>query len=396
MKLSYVIVTHNRREPLLRTLEILQRTTPLPPNLWEAWVVDNASTDGTIEAVRQQFPWVNIIARPGNEGVWSRSYAFEPARGTYLILLDDDSYPTGDAVSLSIDYLDRTPHCAAVVGKVVLPDGSLEACAMPAVMLSGAVCLRKSVLASVGGFRREFFRKAGEYDFSFRIWQKGFTVERFEDVVYRHDKVMTGRSAAFAHRMDLRNNLILVERYIPREHRRAYWDDYLQRYTAVARAAGCGRAATRALWEARLWAIREAVVGRQTLDGKSFETIFEHHRQAGLVMHAAREHRLNRVVIADFSKTLYATWQACRRANLSVAAIADSGDAFANLTYRDTPVLPVPQALALRDIDGVIVSNVNPAQIDARIADIRRHFSGPVVRLWEPRFIKPASARAAA
>ena len=143
MKLSYVIVTYNRREPLLRTLEILHATTPLPAGEWEAWVVDNGSTDGTLDALRERFPRVNVIARERNEGVWSRSYAFAPARGEYLILLDDDSYPVGDTVTRSIAHLDANPACAAVVGRVVLPDGSLEACAMPSVMLSGAVCLRK-------------------------------------------------------------------------------------------------------------------------------------------------------------------------------------------------------------------------------------------------------------
>ncbi len=138
MKLSYVIVTFNRREALLRTLGILHRTTPLPLGEWETWVVDNGSTDGSLEAVRQQFPDVHLIARPANEGVWSRSYAFAPARGQYLILLDDDSYPIGDAAAKSIDYLETHPACAAVVGLVVLPDGSFEACAFPAVMLSGA------------------------------------------------------------------------------------------------------------------------------------------------------------------------------------------------------------------------------------------------------------------
>jgi GT2 family glycosyltransferase len=222
MKLSYVIVTHNRCEPLLKTLRILHQNTSLPRSEWEAWVVDNGSTDGTCEAVRSEFPEVRIIARATNEGVWSRSYAFEPAEGKYLILLDDDSYPIDDAAARSMAYMESQPKCAAVVGRVVLPDGSYEACAFPAVMLSGAVCIRRSVLLELGGFRPEFFRKAGEYDLSFRLWDAGHRIERFEDVVYRHDKVTTGRSAGFAHRMDLRNNLILVERYLPADLRSVY------------------------------------------------------------------------------------------------------------------------------------------------------------------------------
>ena len=148
MKCSFVIVTHDRKDALLRTLSILHRNHSLPPGSWDAWVVDNGSTDGTVDAVCQSFSHVNIIARPTNEGVWARSYAFDQAAGEYLILLDDaDSYPIEDAAGClgSIEYLDMNPAVRrAVVGQIVLPDGLLgEACAMPSVMLSGsAVCVR--------------------------------------------------------------------------------------------------------------------------------------------------------------------------------------------------------------------------------------------------------------
>lgn len=389
MKLSYVIVTFNRRGPLLRTLDILRRTTPLPAGEWETWVVDNGSTDGSCQAVRQKFPDVHLIERPTNEGVWSRSYAFGPARGQYLILLDDDSYPIDDAAAKSIDYLEAHPACAAVVGLVVLPDGSYEACAFPAVMLSGAVCIRKSILDRIGGFRREFFRKAGEYDVSFRIREAGYSVERFEDVVYRHDKVMTGRSSALAHRMDLRNNLILVERYLPKRLRTAYRDDWRQRYTALARHAGCGRAAGAGLWQARGWRLREAITGRQTLSPAPLEAIFGLRHQAAAIGGWARDFRLRSVVIQDFSKNLFATYQGCLEAGLAVRAIADAHPAFAGMKYRGIPILPPDAALSLEP-EGIVISNVNPAQIDRAVELCKKDFAGPVLRLWEPRFIDEA------
>ena len=383
IKLSYVIVTHQRREPLLRTLDVLTNRTALPRSQWETWVVDNGSTDGTVEAVRGRFPSVNLIRRPGNEGVWARSYAFGPARGQYLILLDDDSYPLGDAAERSMAHLDRSPHCAAVVGRVVLPDGSLEACAMPSVMLSGAVCLRKTITEKVGGFRREFFRKAGEYDFSFRIWEAGYSIERFEDVVYRHDKFMGGRSSSLAHRMDLRNNLILVERYLPERLRAEYRRDWSQRYAALAAAAGFRGAARVGRLEAALWRAREAAVGRQTLAPHAVESIFGLRRQAEAIVAWTRDNNVRRVVIADFAKNLYATYRGCVDAGLSVSAIADNHPAFARSAYRGVPILHDAEALATRP-DGVVIANVNPAQVDAVERRVRTRFGGPVLRLWEP------------
>jgi GT2 family glycosyltransferase len=386
MKLSYVIVTHDRREPLLRTLAILHRSTPLPSHEWEAWVVDNASSDGTLEAVKKQFPAVRVIARPRNEGVGARSHAFAPAAGEYLVLLDDDSYPVGDAVSRSIAYMDSHRDVAAVVGRVVLPDGSLEACAMPAVMLSGAVCLRREHILRTGGFRREFFRKAGEYDVSFRLWNAGLRVERFEDVVYRHDKVLTGRSKAFAHRMDLRNNLILVSRYLPEQWRPIYRDDWTRRYAAIATRDGCGSAVRRATWEGRWWEMKERLHGRQTLGGSAFETIFEHDRQAELIADWASTHHVRRVLVADYSKTLFATWNGCRESGLRVEGVVDSNAAFAQMSYRGTPIIPDDDA-PRQDVDGIVLSNVNPAQIDRRLSTLRAWFDGPVLRLWEPRHL---------
>lgn len=395
MKLSYVIVTYNRREPLLTTLRHLHATTPLPRTEWEAWVVDNASTDGSELAVRAEFPNVHYLKRDTNEGVWARSVAFGPANGEYLILLDDDSYPIDDAVTRSINHLDTTPKCAAVVGKVVLPDGSQEGCAFPAVMLSGAVCIRKSVLSAVGGFRPEFFRKAGEYDLSYRIWQAGYSVDRFEDVVYRHDKVMTGRSKPFAHRMDLRNNLILVERYLPARLRSIYRQDVAQRYAALARHDDCGWAAWQARAEGFIWRLREAWSGRQTLTDETVEHLYQFEEQARRVAEFVALHQPRRVAIADFSKNLYATWNACRRAGVDVAAIADNHAAYEGMSYRGAPVMPLERALALAP-DAIILSNVNPAQCRERAAMLHRHYRGPLLTLWQPTYTPQVSLKLAA
>lgn len=383
MKLSYIIVTHNRCESLIRTLGILRDTTPLLAGQWETWVVDNGSTDGTLDAIRQQFPNVHVIARPTNEGVWSRSYAFGSAEGEHVILLDDDSYPVGQAAIRSIDYLESNPECAAVVGLVVLPDGSFEACAFPSVMLSGAVCIRRSVLLRVGGFRPEFFRKAGEYDLSFRIWEAGYRIERFEDIIYRHDKVTTGRNAGLAHRMDLRNNLILIERYLPSRLRREYRKDWILRYSAIAAFSGHAKSAKLARLEGMHWRFSEALSGRRTLSTETVETIFELESQAGAIAAWAKRWHFRNVIIADFSKNLFATYDGCNRAGLQVLAIADPHPAFAGMNYRGTPIVNDADALTLKP-DCVVISNVNPAQIDTAIQRFSSLSKLPILRLWHP------------
>jgi hypothetical protein len=246
-------------------------------------------------------------------------------------------------------------------------------------MLSGAVCIRKSVLGEVGGFRPEFFRKAGEYDLSFRLWSAGYSVDRFEDIVYRHDKVMSGRSAPFGHRMDLRNNLILLERYFPAGLRRVLRADFKQRYRAVAEHAGCERAVRRAIWEAKAWRVREAITGRRTMSPATVESVLGLKAQARSISIWAKQHRIERVAVADFSKYLYVTCRGCMRAGLDIANIVDPNLAFTGLTYRGVPVTP-----DVGHVDGVVISNVNPAQVDRVYDTVRGLFRGPVLRLWHP------------
>lgn len=394
MRVSYVLITHNRRQRLLETLQRLAENTGLPRDAWEAIVVDNASTDDTGAAIRAAFPQVSVISLPENEGMSARNHAFPVARGRYVVLLDDDSYPAPGAIAAALNYLSRRPRVAAVVARVVLPNGKSEAPAFPFVLLGGASVVRKSVLDEVGGFAAEFFRQAEEYELSFRIWKAGHRIERFEDLIFHHDKESSGaRETALTHRMDLRNNLILVERFFPRALRRIYRHDWIRRYGNIALAAGHREAVSAALQDARVWARHEALVGRQTLDEPTLQSILNLRGQAQAVAKWRKAHGIARVVVADFSKNLHATWQACRDAGLQTLALADDRPAFAGLNYRGVTILSYAAAIKMKP-DGVIVSNINPAQVDGHEQSIRRLFAGPVLRLWNPSYLNPVQPAA--
>ncbi len=384
MRLSIVIVTRDRRPTLLRTLERVRSNPRTDLSSTELLVVDNASTDGSPEAVAQAWPGATIIVRKTNEGVSARNYAFAVARGKYVLLIDDDSYPLHDAVERSMSYMDHNPQTAAVVGRVVLPDDRLEACALPTIINNCAVCLRKSALDQVGGFPVEFFRQAEEYDMSLRLWQAGWRVERFEDVVYRHEKAPGNRAPSWVHRLDVRNNLIVAQRYLPANLRQSFSEDWTQRYLALASHAGHVAAARGGVWEAKVWALRESLRGRQTLSPVAIESIFGFESQANAIAHWARTHNLRRVIIADLSKCLFVTMQACVSAGLEVLAIADNNPAYAGLNYRGVPVLADKECWRVAE-DGIVLSNVNPAQVDTRMSQLRWWCPRPLLRLWHPQ-----------
>jgi hypothetical protein len=123
------------------------------------------------------------------------------------------------------------------------------------------------------------------------------------------------------------------------------------------------------------------------LGDDAIESIFHLDRQANAIAAWSRAHGLKRVAIADFSKNLYATFRGCREAGLDVRAIVDRNPAFAGITYRGTPINAAPPA-----VDGVVLSNVNPAQVERRVLDLCRTFDGPILRLWEPRKLGPRVA----
>lgn len=380
---SCIIVSHNRRGRLLATLDRLRDDTSFPPGGHDVWVVDNASDDGTADAVRRLHPAVHLVALPTNEGVGARTHAMLRAPGRYQALLDDDSYPVGDTLPRAAAYLDAQPDVGAVGGACQLPDGRAEACALPGVLISCAVLVRASAARAVGGFRPEFFRKGGEYDFSFRLWNAGHRVERFEDLVWRHDKVLSGRSAAFAHRMDLRNNLLLAERFVPRPHRSAFRRDWLRRYARLAAAAGHAAAAAVAVTEARTLAADERTRGRQPLTPAALEAVFGFEAQAAAVAGWATTHGIQRVLLADLGKNIHVTHAACRRAGLAPIAVLDAGSAFAGGRYRGLPV--VADLAAAGHFDGVVLTNVNPAQVGPRTDTLRTATDRPVLTLWRPR-----------
>lgn len=395
MKLSYIIVTHNRRETLLHSLGKIHQHTPLPADEWETWLVDNGSTDGTTHTIADRYPQVHQINHKTNQGACARTDAVATAQGEYLVFLDDDSYPTANAVARSIRYLDIHPRAAAVTGTVTLPDGSREASALPAVPIGCALCIRKSALVAAGGFNRRLNRQAEEYDLAFRLLEAGYTLPRFEDIVYHHKKQPGVRSTPLVHRLDLRNNLVIARRYLPAKLRTAYQQDWLMRYTAIGKYNGYTRAVKRGLWEAKVWSACESFAARRTAGDSTIETVFELDKQTHAIAKWAVENRVRRVVIADLGKNIYATHRACLTAGLRVCAVAENHPAFAGMRYRGVSIEPDQQAIA-SSVDGIVLSNVNPARIDDRMRSLQERFSGPVLRLWHPQYLNSPPQRAAA
>lgn len=392
--LTCVMLTCNRRTSLLRSLAELHANADVMRHARDTIVVDNASMDGTAEAVGSDFPDVHVIARDVNDGCAGRNVGAAAACSRYVMFLDDDSWPVGDTASRCVAYLDDHPDVAVVGGRVDLPDGSQDGAALPVVLPACAMCVRVDAFTAVGGFDRAFMRQAEEYDFIFKLISAGWDVARFEDLRWRHEKVAQSRDPAMIRLLDLRNNLVLAGRYLPPRWRAVYRCDWLQRYVALAQQVSDAAAVAEAISDARamIHADRDAAQSMHVrhLCDNAIERIFGFDHQARMVAHWAAQHSVTNVLIADLSKNVYATYRACRRAGLRIRAVVDDTPAFSEQTYRGVPIMPSRDA---PDCDGVVLSTINPATIAARVESWRHRFDRPVLSLWRGRTLNTNTER---
>jgi GT2 family glycosyltransferase len=89
---SVVVLAYNRREQLLESLERMLTHSGYPPDRLEVIVVDNASSDGTSEAVASRYPKARLIRNEHNVGASGWNGGFAVAAGDYVLILDDDAY----------------------------------------------------------------------------------------------------------------------------------------------------------------------------------------------------------------------------------------------------------------------------------------------------------------
>jgi GT2 family glycosyltransferase len=93
----------------------------------EVIVVDNASLDGSVEMVEQEFPQVTMIPNNSNRGfVHANNQAAELATGRYLLLLNSDTRVLDDQVGSVLEYMGDHPDVGIVTGNVRNSDGTFQ------------------------------------------------------------------------------------------------------------------------------------------------------------------------------------------------------------------------------------------------------------------------------
>jgi GT2 family glycosyltransferase len=123
--LSIIIVSWNVRDLLERC--ILSLPSPGPELETEIIVVDNASTDGSVDMVLSQFPHVRVVANEENKGFTvANNQGLALSQGRYLLLLNPDAEVVGDALATMVRHGDDHPEVGALGPQLCYPDGSLQ------------------------------------------------------------------------------------------------------------------------------------------------------------------------------------------------------------------------------------------------------------------------------
>lgn len=170
-RIAVVMITHNRREEVLASLDHLTRLPERPPIV----VVDNASGDGTVEAVAQRFPQVEVLPAGGNLGAAARNVGVRHVQTPYVALSDDDTWWEPGALTQAADFFEAHPRLAVAVARILVgPDeeedpicAEMEHSPLPREpgmpgppllgFMAGASVVRRSAFLAAGGFEPRFF-----------------------------------------------------------------------------------------------------------------------------------------------------------------------------------------------------------------------------------------------
>ena len=125
--IAIAIVSYNTREHLCSCLATVQME-----GAREVIVVDNASSDGSPEMVREEYPSATLCANATNLGYGAAAnQAIASCTAEYVLLLNSDTLLQSGALKALSDYLTQHPQAAIVGPRLVDPEGQLQASCYP-------------------------------------------------------------------------------------------------------------------------------------------------------------------------------------------------------------------------------------------------------------------------
>jgi N-acetylglucosaminyl-diphospho-decaprenol L-rhamnosyltransferase len=219
MDLTVVVATRNRRDEVLTTL---------PHHEAPVILVDNASTDGTADAVRATFPRVRVITLVENRGAAARNVGVRAAGTSYVAFADDDSYWQPGALRRAQEIFDAHPRLALLAGHVLVgrerrtdPVSTLQARSplgtdpdLPGPSVLGFVgcgaIVRRTAFLEVGGFEPLLGIYGEEQLLAVDLAARGWGLAYTPELLARHFPSTRRDPAHLRRRQQRRNDLLVI------------------------------------------------------------------------------------------------------------------------------------------------------------------------------------------
>jgi GT2 family glycosyltransferase len=209
---TIVVLNYNGRRWLPGSLDGLAAQQQAP--VFETLVVDNGSTDGSVDVVRASWPGVRVIETGTNLGFAAGNNAGAgAARGAWLVFLNNDTVPAPDWLARLFAEAAAHPECALVTSRLVfLDDDSIVDSAGDGYLRAGgafkhghgaqaerfavsrevfgacggAFMIRREAFEALGGFDPRFFMNYEDVDLSYRARLRGLRTWYAASAIVRH------------------------------------------------------------------------------------------------------------------------------------------------------------------------------------------------------------------
>ena len=195
--IAILLTVHDRKKNTMQCLEHLFAQQEIQGYRWDVFLTDDGCTDGTPEAVAEQYPSVHIVKGDGSL-YWNRGMhkAWEAAAAKHeydmYVWLNDDTLLFPDALKKMVEASTLTHHAAVICGATCAkksrqvtysgwshsskepldPNGTLQPCN---IVNGNFLLVPKMIFDSVGNLDRRFRHAIGDFDYGLRVQKAGFS-----------------------------------------------------------------------------------------------------------------------------------------------------------------------------------------------------------------------------
>lgn len=259
---SIIIPNWNGLDLLRPCLNSLRKQTTTD---FEVIVVDNASTDGSVSVLADEFPEVRVLPLTTNGGYSGGCNAgIRAARGEILVMLNNDTEVDPAWIETLVDALDRHPEAGSAASRMMIyskpgilhsagdlmrRDGTPDSRGVWTPYgppfdreeyvfggCGGATAYRRSMLEEIGAFEERFFMYCEDVDLNWRAQLAGYKCIYVPEAVVYHHLSATGGGTLASYYVG-RNTLWVIARCYPGSLLRRHWHHILKGQWTVAWSA---------------------------------------------------------------------------------------------------------------------------------------------------------------